>query len=166
MSLTDLSPYRLIALSFAGYAIATSGFVLMASRQFVHLAHRVGFLAYLLPCFALIGLGVMVGYKAATAIGDGVRLERWSQDELRTPRRILEHPVRRTIEWISIALAVGVLLVGKGFHNQGLGFMYFPILYFTFWTSGIRRSLKEPGNSKFPESRVLNAPLQSQHWGH
>jgi hypothetical protein len=166
MKLTDLSPSRLIILSLAGYLLAASGFALMSSRTFAHLGHRVGIVPCLLVCFFFICLGVVLAYKTATAIGEGVRLERWSQADLQTPRRIFEGAVCRAIGLGVIVVAFFLLLAELATHHHGLNQFCMPILYLSFWISGIQRSLQEPRPSQMPPSRVPAARLQSQHWGH
>lgn len=166
MKLTDLNLSRLIVLSLAGYLLAASGFALMSSRTFAHLGHRVGIVPCLLLCFFFISLGLAVWYKTATAIGEGVRLERWTQGQLQTPRRMFESPFCSAISLGVIVGAFVLLLAELATHHHNLNQFCMPVLYMSFWISGIQRSLKEPRRSQIAASRTPAARLQSEHWGH
>jgi hypothetical protein len=162
----NLSPSQLIALCFVGYAVACSGFVLPAvgRRPFV-LIHAIGFWPWLVVTLVIMASGGMLLFKAQDALGDGVRRERWSQDELRGPRRLAEHSAVRMVEILALVAAVSLLIAELITKRVNVGTLCWPLIYIPMLFRGLRGALKEPRVSQSPAHFENLPPLHSDHWG-
>jgi hypothetical protein len=162
----NLSPSQLIALCFVGYAVACSGFALPAiGRRPLVLIHAIGFWPWLFVTLVVMASGGMLLFKAQAYLGDGVRQERWSQDELRRPRRLVQHPAVRAIEIAALAGAVSLLIAELITKRVNSGILCWPLIYIPMLFRGIRSALKEPRVSQIPTHFDNLPPLHSDHWG-
>jgi hypothetical protein len=75
----------------AGCALACIGLVLLAAgRRPLVFVHAIGFWPWLLLTFLIMASGGMILFMAQAALGEGIRQERWSQQGLRGPRRMID----------------------------------------------------------------------------
>lgn len=158
----NLSPSQLIAGCILGYALACTGFALLGSHSFVH---TVGFFPLLLVSLGIMASGGLLLLKAQGALGEGVRQERWSQEELRGPRRFTEHRAVRVLELLALTMAVALVVVELATKRHNVNIFCWPLIYVSMLFQGIRSTLKEPRISQTPMQFESLASLRSQHWG-
>ena len=162
-----LAPFQLITLYFAGLVMLCSGCALMDALWLPHQFHSTSRRSFPL---AIVILGGILAWKSHSALRDGIRLERWSQEELRRPRAFLEHPTLRKLGKVLAAGAIIVWLVDavKMFTRPGYSthvYMCQSIFYFASLTMVSRRLLAEPGASRRDSFIDTIVPPHSEHWG-
>jgi hypothetical protein len=161
-----LSPSQLIALCFVGYAVACIGFALPGSRRYpLALIHAIGFWPWLMVSLGLMAAGGLLVYRAQAELAEGVRRERWSQEQLEGPRRLMDHSAVRLVEVLALVAAVVLLAAELITKRVAAGTLCLPLIYIPMLFRGIRVTLKEPRVSQSPTHFDNLPPLQSEHWG-
>jgi hypothetical protein len=162
----NLSPSQLIAVCFVGYAVACIGFALPGSRRHpLTLIHAIGFWPWLLMMLAIMASGGVLLFNAQADLSEGVRQERWSQEELRRPRLFVESRAIRFVEVLALAGAVVLLIAELLTKHVATGTLCWPLTYIPMVFRGLRWTLREPRVSESTMHFENLAPLRSEHWG-
>jgi hypothetical protein len=155
--LSQYAPARLAALSILGSLLCPFGFGIL------YLSRRCG-VDYSLIATGIVSLilGFVLFSKADTRLTDDTRNQRWTSDELRSLRTVMQHPV-----WNYL---IGALLLGQLApfvfiaHHPSVGqWLFIPSLAII----RVRGALRPPTSRPSATSLLSNdlRPIHSDHWG-
>jgi hypothetical protein len=145
-----MSPSQLIAFDLTAFALVCGSLSLLflgASRPLRRTLHATGFWPYFGTVLCIVAFGAFISWRIPATLSDGVRLKRWTENELQKPRRFLGHPWTRALEQVSFVAAIilCVFLLFSRFWQLAPLFWY--LIHLSMMLPRMRRSLQEPSSS-------------------
>lgn len=117
-----------------------------------------------LVALAVFVPSLVIELRAILLLREGIRLERWSEEDLDALRTKVDRPVWTFVGWslfVLMVLLIVLLPLGSGFSSVWL-FVWMPISLISNLQSALRKPIS-------PERKTIDwstaKPLQSDHWG-
>ena len=151
----DLGPWQAALLSLLGSTLP--GILFLFPKMLTH----GGLLLRLIPALVLLACGFTINLKFISILKDGVQSHRWTEEQLRSLRIVLESPYCAVV---NVSLLVAYVMFQFVMPHKGLGWFCFLLSMALSQVIGaVRRPRPKPSNS-LPSWRDLS-PIHSDHWG-
>jgi hypothetical protein len=115
---------------------------------------------------AVFAPGVIVGLRAVSLLREGIRQERWQEEQVEALRKHVDRPIWTVVRILLLALIVLALLLAPR-HSIFFSAWLFLLLPVNLIGS-MRASMRKPvaSSSRMIIDWTTAKPLQSEHWGH
>ena len=114
---------------------------------------------------AVFAPGIIVGLRAMSLLREGIRLERWQEEQVEALRRQVDRPIWTIASLLLLALIVLALLLAPR-HSIFISawlFLWLPVNLI----GSMRASIRKPvASSRMTIDWATAKPLQSEYWGH